>query len=547
MIASAHTRTIRSLALAALLSTAAPAALAQAVATAPAHAASGITQEQALALTARLDALEQENQDLAAQVADLKAQVAGGDRAIRDEVAAQSKVTLPNGRPTFATADGKFSASLRGQIQLDTAVYDQPSAERTFTDFRRSGPALGASTSNVDAAHARQLKNGTVFRRARLGVDGTAFGDWDYRILLDFGGSGVENTGQLYEAWLQYNGLAPARVRVGEFPPSLGLDDQASTNGMPFLERAVISDLARGLAGGDTRIAGQVFGYGDHWLAAAAVTGRTVGTLSTGTASPAAQTFGDQLGFTGRLAGTPFHQDGFLVHVGVNGSYVDRPANTGGPGTNGATPITAETVAFSNTPEIRVDGTKLINTGNIPARHASSVGAEFAAQHSNLLLQSEYQRLGVQRSDGLPDPHFSGYYVSASWMLTGESRRYNNTTAAFDAPAVAHPFDWRGGAWGAWELAARYSDANLNYEAGAANTGQSAAGIRGGDEQNLTVGVNWYWNAFARLMVDYAHVRIDRLSPATSATAANTIWLTPLGAQIGQNFNVWSVRTQFAF
>lgn len=547
MTALAHTRTMRTLALAGLLCSAAPAALAQAVSTAPAQAGSGVSQEQALALTARLDALERENQDLAAQVADLKAQVAGGEREIRDEVTAQSKVTLPNGRPTFATADGKFSASLRGQVQLDTAVYDQRSAGPTATDFRRDGPALGGSTSNVDAAHARDLKNGTVFRRARIGLDGTAFGDWDYRILLDFGGSGVENTGQFYEAWLQYNGLAPARIRVGEFPPSLGLDDQASTNGMPFLERSVISDLARGLAGGDTRIAGQLFGYGDHWLAAAAVTGRTVGTLSTGTASPAAQTFGDQLGFTGRLAGTPFHQDGFLVHVGVNGSYVDRPANTGGPGTNGAIPTSAETIAFANTPEIRVDGTKLINTGSIPARHATQVGAEFAAQHSNLLLQAEYDRLGVQRSDGLPDPHFDGYYVSASWLITGETRRYNNTTAAFDAPSIAHPFDWRGGGWGAWELAARYSDADLNYDAGVANTAQSASGIRGGDETNLSVGVNWYWNAFARLMFDYAHVKIDRLSPATNATQASTIWLVPLGAQIGQNFNVWSVRTQFAF
>jgi len=547
MTALSHARTLRALALAGLMCSAAPAALAQAVATAPAQAGSGITQEQALALTARLDALEQENQNLEAQVADLKAQVSGGEREIRDEVAGQSKITLPNGRPTFATADGKFSASLRGVVQLDTSVYDQRSPGPIATDLRRDGPALGASTSNVDAAHARDLKTGTLFRRARLGIDGVAFGDWDYRILLDFGGSGVENTGQFYEAWLQYNGLAPAHIKVGEFPPSLGLDDQASTNGMPFLERAVISDLSRGLAAGDTRIAAQAFGYGDHWLAAAAVTGRTVGTLSTGTASPAAQTYGDQLGFTGRLAGTPYHDNGFLVHVGANGSYVDRPANTAGPGTNGATPITAQTIAFANTPEIRVDGTKLINTGNIPARHASTLGGEFAVQHSNVLLQGEYQRLGVQRSDGQPDPDFTGYYVSATWMITGESRRYNNQTAAFDAPNIAHPFDWRGGQWGAWELAARYSEADLNYKAGAAGAAQSAAGIRGGDEQNLSIGVNWYWNAFARVMVDYAHVRIDRLSPATSATAASTIWLAPLGAQIGQNFNVWSVRTQFAF
>ena len=48
-------------------------------------------------------------------------------------------------------------------------------------------------------------------------------------------------------------------------------------------------------------------------------------------------------------------------------------------------------------------------------------------------------------------------------------------------------------------------------------------------------------------MFDYQHIKIDRLSPATSASAASTIWFTPIGAQIGQDINVWSVRSQFAF
>jgi phosphate-selective porin OprO/OprP len=269
--------------------------------------------------------------------------------------------------------------------------------------------------------------------------------------------------------------------------------------------------------------------------------------LNTGTASPVAQTFGDQLGVTGRLAGTPFHANGLLVHFGVNGSYVIQPPNTKGPANDGIVPVDAQTITYSNTPEIRVDGTKLINTGAIDADHASTLGGEFALQHSNLLLQAEYQRLGVDRSDGLPSPHFNGYYVSGTWIITGERRQYNNTTAAFEGPAVAHPFSLSSGDWGAWELGFRWSDANLNFREGAAGTAQSADGIRGGDETNFTVGLNWYWNAFARVMFDYAHVKIDRLSPATTAALAKTVWLTPLGAQIGQNFNVWSVRTQFAF
>ena len=546
MITRAYPK-FRTLALAGLLCSVAPAALAQTVSTQPKQAASGISQEQALALTARLDALEQQNAALQDQVTDLKAQVGAGEAAIRQDIAAQPKVSLSNGRPTWSTADGRFSASLRGVLQLDAAAYDQDGAGPVTRDLRRSGPALGASATNVDLSHARGLKDGTVFRRARIGVDGKAFGDWQYRILFDFGGSGVENTGQLYEGWLQYDGLKPGHIKIGAFSPSLGLDDQASTNSMPFLERAAISDLARGLAGGDTRIATQVFGYGDHWLAAAAITGRTIGTLSTNTAAAVPQTYGDQIGFTGRLAATPYHDNGFLVHVGVNGSYVQQPANTAGPGTNGIVPLSARSVSFSNTPEIRVDSIKLINTGSIPTDHASTVGAEFAVQHSNLLLQAEYQRLGVSRSDGLSDPHFNGYYVSGSWFITGETRAYNTQSAAFDGPAIANPFDWGKGNWGAWELAARYSDADLNYHAGSAGTLQTGDAVRGGQEKNVTVGVNWYWNTFARLMFDYQHVKIDRLSPATSASAASTIWFTPVGAQIGQNFNVWSVRSQWAF
>lgn len=539
-------RPYAALTLAALMCSAATAALAQSIATSPTQG-SGISQEQALALTARLDALEHRNDELEAQVADLKAQVGGGQQALREEVHSQPKVSLAGGRPTFTSADGQFSATLHAVMQLDAAAYGQRDAGPLTTDLRRSGPALGASASNVDLTHARDLKAGTLFRRARLGIDGVAFGDWDYRFLLDFGGQGVENTGQVYETWLQYNGLRPAHIRVGAFPPSLGLDDQASTNGMPFLERSTASDLSRGLAGGDTRIATQVFAYGPHWLAAGAVTGRTIGTINTGTASAVPQTFGDQLAFTGRLAGTPLYGPGWRLHLGVNGSYVQQPANTSGPGVNGLAAISAHSVSFSDTPEIRVDATRFINTGSIPARHAETLGGEFAVQHRNLLLQSEYQRLGVQRSDGLADPRFDAFYVTGSWMLTGEARSYNSQTAAFDAPPVARPFSLQNGGLGAWELAVRYSDANLNFRPGAAGAAQTGASIRGGEEQTLTAGVNWYWNSFARIMFDYQHTRIDRLSPATTPASASTIWFAPIGAQIGQSFNVWSVRTQLAF
>ena len=521
---------------------------------------------------ARIDQLESEVAELAAEVQDLKRGQAAQIQTIadvqskEDAPAAPSVITtLTNGVPSIKSTDGNFVANFHGILQFDSAEYSQagigPINAAGTGDNRRSGPALGSSATNIDYTHARELKDGNDFRRARIGVDGKAFGSWDYKLIFDFAGSGVENSGQLYEGWIQYSGIKPLHLRVGAFSPSIGLEDQGSTNGMPLLERSAVEDIARGLAAGDTRTAVELWASGDHWLASAALTGRVIGVLNTGTASAVPQTYGDQLGIVGRIAGTPFYASDWLVHVGVHGSYVISPANTTGPTTAGsaATPFTGEVVAFSNTPELRVDGTKLINTGNIPARNASTVGLEVAAQKKNVYFQSEFEQFSVNRTDVPSTPTFTGYYLEGGWILTGESRTYNKQTAAFDAPPVARPFSWGNGGIGAWELVARYSDINLNYNQGAPGTAPSATSIRGGEETNATLGLNWYPNSFVRFMLDVSSVRIQRLSPCTNvgAGAANTCtgtpsstvfsWETKPGSQIGQSFTDVALRAQFAF
>ena len=165
---------------------------------------------------AKLQSLEAQIQVLAAQLADLKAQSVSEIRDLRDTQAKQDKAVIPNGKPGIASADGKFTANFHVVTQLDGASYIQQAPGPVTTDLRRSGPAIGSNAGNVDLAHARDLKSGDLFRRARIGIDGTAFGDWDYRILLDLGGSGVENAGQVYETWIQYSGLKPLKFKVVE-------------------------------------------------------------------------------------------------------------------------------------------------------------------------------------------------------------------------------------------------------------------------------------------------------------------------------------------
>jgi phosphate-selective porin OprO/OprP len=442
--------------------------------------------------------------------------------------------TIVAGRPSIQSADGRFAANLHGVMQFDAADYSQRTPGPLNQDFRR-----GATSSAADTAHARDLSSGTTFRRARIGVDGKVFGDFEYNVLFDFGGAGTEDAGHIQELWLQYSGLKPFHLRIGAYPPSIGLEDQASTNGAPFLERPAIADMARSLAGGDFRQAAEVWASGSRWYVNGAVTGRLVGVVNS-QATGVTQPFDSQLGLIGRAAVLPVKGDNYLVHLGVHGSYALKPADVGGPDATGARyPIT-----FQERPELRVDGTRLISTGAIDARHASTLGFEIAGQYGPFFLQSEYERLSIERRNAAPgvsDPDFSGFYVEGSYIFTGESRRYNPSTFAFDAPPVDHPFSPKDGTWGALELALRYSNANLNYREGAFGTAPSADAVRGGEQRIMAAGLNWYANAVIRFMLQYQDVRVDRLSPSASA------FQTPVGAQIGQRYHTIALRSQLAF
>lgn len=516
-----------SLALAALLCSAAPSAMAQAVATANGQP-TGISQEQLLALIGRLDALERRNDELEQQILDLKAQGAASDQAIRDQVAATT-VSIANGRPTIASGDGAFTASLRGIVQLDAAHYDQRSAGPPGSDFRR-----GSVGDAAEADRARDLADGTNFRRVRFGIEGKAFSDWNYNLLFDFGGSGVEEAGKITNAYIEYAGLKPLRFRVGAFAPTTGLEDATSNTASLFPERAAVAELVRGFAGGDGRTGAAVLANGERWSFGANVTGNTIGVSS----------FDEQLGAVIRATYVPYKTLDSLIQVGVNANLVINPAATGAdiPPGGAATPV-----RLRERPELRVDGARLVDTGSIDADGLTALGVEAAYQWKNFSLQGEHFWIDVERRTGaLADPEFAGWYVQGAWTITGQPRRYNAANGGFDSPRVENPFKLRSGSWGVWELAARYSDLDLNFNAGAPGTAPTASAVRGGEQKIITVGLNWYPNNNVRFLADYQRVEVDRLSPGGTAFGAGAL-TPPAGAQIGQDLNIWSFRTQYAF
>jgi phosphate-selective porin OprO/OprP len=417
------------------------------------------------------------------------------------------KVSFANSRLTITAADGRSSLAVRGFAQVDGAMYREDPEGLPATDFRRG--SVGA-TANRETNAARDFSEGFLLRRARFGVDGMVGQNFTYRLLFDFGGSGTEGPTRVNDAWIGYTGLAPFTFQFGAFSPPANMDDSTSAEDLVFLERSTAGEVSRALAAADARFGLGVKANDKRWMSSLTLTSRTVGD---------AEVFDSQLAAVGRAGFLVATSDDYNVHVGVSGTYVFAPPDQG----SATTPRHA--IRFRDRPEIRVDGTRLIDTGAIDAERVSVVAGEFGANWRNFYLQGEHFWFDVTRRapTTLDDPSFQGYYLQGSWTLTGESRRYNPVTGSFQNPRPKTPFAKEGGT-GAWELAARYSRMNLNFEEGLEGTAALPGSVRGGDQKIVTLGVNWYPNANFRVMMNYIMIDVDRLNPAGPGN------LAPFGA-----------------
>ena len=502
----------------------------------------------------RLTALEQEVESLQVQLGDLKRSQSDQYGDVSRQFTNLGQVKLDNGRPTFSTSDGNFSASIRALVQFDWGTYFQ-----------------SARAASLPAAFGPDLSSGTNFRRVYFGIQGKVFGDWSYNANFDFGGSaGTEAPGHIQSVYLQYDGLAPFAFRIGAFPPPANLEDSTSASDTIFLERNAPSDLQRNIAGGDGRDAVSILYAGDEIFGALSYSGAKVQDSAV---------FNEQQSLLGRLSDRIWHDGNSNLVVGVNGTYVLNFADAVARGlpnlsnTPGAPAL--NTVTLSDPPEVTIDsnGIKLVNTGAIPARHLSQWGVEAAGNIDNIYAQAGYYGFEVDRaptafkvfsspttsSTQIVRPSgnsLSGWYVQASWFPTGERKPYNVATGAFTAPKVLRSFGFGENAgWGAIELAGRFSDLDLNshvLDASNVITAWSGANRtftffdteRGGEQRILTAEVNWYPNNFVKFGFAYQYIQVSRLqSPGTVTTAGVPVLPTLNG---GQNLSTFAVRTQFA-
>jgi len=400
--------------------------------------------------------------------------MAGTGSATADDSAIKIKW---KGAPEIESADGKWKVKMRGRL---------------FADYAHvSGDKTPGST--------HQYVRATEFRAARLGIEGLMFGNTKYKFEVDFEG----NEATIKDAYIQLKKPfgSPVDFKVGQFKSPNSLEEQTSSRFITFMERAAFTD-----AFGFARLTGiGVTTHGTNWTFNAGAFGENINTKKA------------QEGHTlaARVTFAPIATKDKAIHFGASIRY-RKFSNSD------------KTVQYRQRPQVHQE-TRYISTPKLSADGDLLYGLEAAGVWGPFSVQGEYARTKTDLLVG-KDPSFHGYYISASWFLTGEHRTYKGSKGAFGRVKVRHPV--QEGGYGAWQVAVRYDTIDLND-----------SGVIGGMQDAIVTGVNWYLNDHTRVMFNYINARVDDV-PTTILGESTIVAGTPGN---NNNINAVQLRAQLDF
>jgi len=394
----------------------------------------------------------------------------------------------------FQTADKKFSFHAGATVHYDAAFY----APTTILEFGPGG--------------TRSFRDGVNFRRGRIFFEGTLYEAVDYKFELEFAnGIGFSPVGTTNEAvagsvtnspgptdaWITIKEVpVVGNVRIGNQKEWFSLEHLNNYRYLEFMERSYLFDFAQETAfnnGFSPGISAFRTWADDRIFSAVGVYKNISDLLGFG--------IGDgQYAVTGRLAALPvwMPEEKIFWHVGAAMSHRD--------------PVDDQ-VQIRIRSQIRNAPFPLLNllanTNLLNATSQTLYNFETAAVWGPFTMQAEYIANIVNGASvaatalapaGPPQGNlfFQSYYVEALVFLTGESRTWNRKNFVFNRVIPKHPLrltpcpDCGGYGLGAWEIGVRYSFIDLSNKA-----------VQAGQLDSITLGLNWYLNANAKMQFNY--------------------------------------------
>ena len=307
---------------------------------------------------------------------------------------------------------------------------------------------------------------GTVdeLRRARLGVEGTAPGGISYVFEVEL----AEGIAEITDATLSWRASRAVTITAGQHNSFQSLEELTSSRFSSFIERAAFTDAFNferrlGVSATITRgtITAQVGAFQENLLQ-----------IDEGD---------NQLSVDGRLVFAP-RVGPTQFHLGVSAHWRD----------NGDLLARGTTTRYRQRPLLHATDVRFVATPALAVDRETSFGLEAAIVRGPFHAAAEAHWLNADRVAGA-DPTFFGFYVEGGWFLTGESRGYRG--ARFDRTRVRPGGAIEEGGFGAIQLNLRYDHLDLN-----------SAGITGGVQRGLQLGLTWIPTDHVRFLINYARL-----------------------------------------
>ncbi|AMV34806.1 Porin P precursor [Pirellula sp. SH-Sr6A] len=364
--------------------------------------------------------------------------------------------------------------------------------------------ALGFPNTSPGIANFENPITGTdvedriQFRRIRLGAQGKIRDTGLYRIEFDLGNPSRSTFRDTYVGFEELPVFQT--LLIGNQKRPFGLDAWNSNQHVVFFERPLVINAFNP---NFRRLGIESYGHSDgdilNWQ---------FGAFELEDVKGIGRDIGSPLHFSlnARFATAPWYDETSegrsYWHLGVANMYATTASSLSASGNNG------DLASFNVRPELQTTN-PWIDTGTLlGATDYNSTGLETVLNLGSLQLQGEYLTTTVdrQRDSYL---NFHGGYLQAAYFLTGEYMPWDRKSGRLARPkprknffAVRNRRDPAETGWGAWQIAARWSYLSL-----------CDRDVQGGRQEDITLGLNWYWTTHSKLMLNLVDGRIQDRTP----------------------------------